>query len=230
LRHLRRNPIYRFLFFSLLAYPAATILTLDHMHATRSLNGAPYWCVLALLGARFAWQHGKLLRKMVLLLMLFSLIEISACFTWYFCTYPKVSRGWFDASFIESIEWAVSERKEGERIYLSSSAFNYAIKGPDFKPFYYAPLLFCGRVPPDLYQREGLPNEIWQPYYPGRPLLWRGLLIRTNPLIGTEKMVMNNSEPLPPGAELLYRIKTETPRTYEIYAVPAAVSPQNGGR
>ncbi|MFA6293713.1 MAG: hypothetical protein WC637_18135, partial [Victivallales bacterium] len=77
IKNFRRNPHCRFLLYAILAYPAAAVLTMDRMHSARCMNGAPFWCMLAVMGFYFIWTYRRKYRVAVIALICFSAMEIS---------------------------------------------------------------------------------------------------------------------------------------------------------
>jgi hypothetical protein len=93
----------------------------------------------------------------------------------------------------------------------------------EFKPYYYADILFFGRIDPHTYQLGGIPKDRVRPY---EGLIRRpGLFLRCNvrletPLIaGQAPSYAASLETIPAGAELLETKPLDGIARYEVYRV-----------
>ena len=212
----------RFLLYAVLVYPAAAVLTMDRMHSTRCMNGAPFWCMLAVIGFYFIWTWKPKFRVAVIAVLCFSIIEISSCFVNYFGKYVVDSRAAFFATFVETVEYCFKNLSRNETLYVSSSVFHHPVD-KDFKPVWYIYFLFCGKINPESYHNGGLPESLVTPYKDctNGP----GLFIRMNSRISVDDagnpIAVPNMELIPKGAKLLHKIPLceGSDRFFEIYRV-----------
>jgi hypothetical protein len=204
-----RNAYIRFTALVLAFYPFAAILTIDHMHSARAINGAVVWSVLAMLGAAYVWNKRKIKIFKILLcsLALLSIYEAGTYFNYYFGRYVESSRLVFLAPFVEAFEYSFKNLKPGETLYISASAIPMRIN-TDFKPFWYSRLLFFGKVPPPVYQKSGIPGD-YICAYQGR-VQGAGILLRKNTVnIKDESgriVSAVNPEVIPPNSRLIHKI------------------------
>ncbi len=221
----RRNPHHRFILLCLASYPLAAILTKDHFHSTRCMNGAPFWCLVAAMGLWDLWRRSRKSRFLRLFFAIFAVLavfDVARYMAFYFGPYEKLSRANFDAPLIEALKFASQDLAPDETLYVSSSAF-YLPVDSGFKPLFYAHLLFFMQVDPLRYQHDGLPNERVRPY--PCEIGAQGMLLRMNSKIifmeGGSPAAVPNDEPLPPGCEPVRRIplKEDSDRFLEIYKV-----------
>jgi 4-amino-4-deoxy-L-arabinose transferase-like glycosyltransferase len=221
IKSFRWNPYSRFLIYAVLAYPAAAVLTMDRMHSARCMNGAPFWCILALIGFYSIWTYKPKFRIAVIAVLCFSVIEVSVYFVNYFGKYAVDSRGSFYASFSETVEHAFNNLLEHETMYVSDSAFFLPVDR-SFKPYWYVYFLFYGKVAPETYQKTGIPEYIR--IYDAK-IHRPGILIRMNSRIsvdsGGNPIAIFNNEPIPVNSNLIYKIplSTGSDRFFEIYRV-----------
>jgi hypothetical protein len=203
-RAFARSPESRLLLLALLTYPVAAALTISHMHSTRSLNGAPVWCLLAVVGLSFLWSVGPWVRRGLAVFGIFALVEVGEYLADYFGPYAQRSRPAFDAYLTESLEHACDQLRSDETLYISQSMFSRSVD-EDFRPIFYAHVLFFCKIPPAIYQERGLPPERVQ-RYAGRAD-GSGLLLRSKFLFAqvspTESVAVPNPEPVPEGARLI---------------------------
>ncbi len=234
IRGFRHNPLYRFLLLTILVYPTAASLTMDRMHSTRCLNGAPFFCLAMALGIEYASVIIKRRGfRFNLALPIAALLGVEAFFYFknYFGEYAVLSRSSFNAPLVESIQKCFSEKKEGETLYVSSSAFHHPVD-KDFKPVWYSHFLFFGKIDPAIYQKEGIPDAVISPYDPDNPPKSGGILLRMNSRIIFDKdynsAVVFNNEALPKGSNLLYRIPLSagSERYFEILRFPIEPCPR----
>ncbi len=221
-----RRAYYRFLIAGILVYPLAAILTFDRMHSTRCLNGAPFWCLLALVGMRYLWRsrraeeplsrkikgsffRGRLQvgRALVMILALGGVFEITEYFRDYFGPYRQRSLGFYETEFNQLLRQGFGLLGAGETLYISASALP-AKCDRDFKPHLYAHILFQGRIDPAYYQTKGMPRDRVRAYT-GK-IERRGILLRCDSLLDYDGKrtvtVAPSPEAIPPNAVLLARI------------------------
>lgn len=174
-----RNIYIRFLVLALAVYPVAAILTIDHMHSARAINGTIIWSLLAIVGADYLWnkRKGKIFKIMLCCLAFLSIYEAGTYFNYYFGKYVQNSRPAFLAPFVEAFEYSFKSLKPGETLYVSASAIPQRIS-TDFKPFWYSRLLFFGKISPAEYQKSGIPVH-YICAYQGK-VYARGILLRKN--------------------------------------------------
>ena len=225
LRRLKRDPYSQFLLLCVLTYPCAAMLTIDHYHSTRSLNGLPFWLILVAIGIhqsmkyaeivcgrfekrttnadgmrnpiekrirpRFLFtrlgekpprNHSKTLLGRVPLLALMALtglgcLEMVIYFSDYFSPdgYPERSRSAFGAPLVEAIEFVDAQLGKGDVLYISRNVYDLDTDCR-FKPYKYATLLFCLKIPPAVYQSRGIPKQRVL-LYDGGPIKHSGIII-----------------------------------------------------
>ncbi len=220
-RSFKRNPYFRFILFSILSYPLAAVLTMEKMHSTRCMNGAPFWCMLSLLGFYYLWSCKPKLRVVMIAILFFSLIEVSFYFMNYFGKYAVDSRTSFHAAFVETVELSFKDLPKNETLYVSDSVFYHPVDR-SFKPYWYAYFLFYGRVAPETYQKTGIPEYICA--YDGK-ISGPGIFIRMNSRIKADAdgnpIAVVNAEPIPANSKLIHKIPlwTGSDRFFEIYRV-----------
>lgn len=223
IRHFRRNPYYRFALMGLLIYPFAAVLTIDHMHSMRSLNGVPFWCIMGLIGLKFVWRKREKLRILTAVAAVLAVYEISLYCVNYFGKYKSLSRDAFAAPLIEAFEYSFEELKGGGTLYLSASIFPQTVN-TNFKPYWYSHILFFEKVNPAVYQEHGIPRDYVCPYE-GK-ISATGIFLRSNSTIvigkdGQSIGIVENTEPIPEKRKLLRKIELspERNRYFEIYRV-----------
>jgi hypothetical protein len=221
IRNFRRNPYCRFMLLTILSYPAAAVLTVDRMHSTRCMNGAPFWCILAVTGFYFIWTCKPRFRVAVIAVLCFSILEVSLYFVNYFGKYAADSRGAFYASFSESVEYCFKNLSGDETLYVSDSVFFQPVDR-SFKPYWYVYFLFYGKVAPATYQKTGIPE--YMRAYDGK-ICKPGIFIRMNSRISVDAagnpVAVLNTESIPEGSKLLHKIPLceGSDRYFEIYRV-----------
>lgn len=177
IRFFKRNPYYRFLLLGTFVYPVAATLTITRFHSTRSINGTPFWVLLASVGFAYVWRYRKKYYLLLILTGLTGCWEVPSYLFDYFFAYPVSSRPAFHASFVESLEYAFSKSTPGKALGISFSAVPGGT-GTDFKPGYYAHILFCAKIDPEKYRKYGIPPEKVYLYTNGTPK--PGFLLRHN--------------------------------------------------
>ncbi len=179
IKNLSRNPYFRFIFMGLIVYPVAAVVTVDHFHSTRALNGSIFWCLTAVIGAAYIWrmQEHKIIRLAFFCFIAFSSLEAALYMKDYFGSYVQKSRADFLSPIVEAFDYSFKNLKPGETLYVSASVIPQRVN-TEFKPFWYSHLLFFGKVPPAIYQAKGIPKESICAYQ-GQPLR-KGILVRSN--------------------------------------------------
>lgn len=221
-KNFRRNAYVRFLALALVLYPTAASLTAERMHSTRCLNGAPFWCILSVIGFYWLWTSFPKYRLLVMAVCCFGLMEMRAYFDNYFGRYAEESRNSFVAPLAETVELAFKNIGKGETLYVSSSVFHHPVDR-DFKPVWYIYFLFFGKIDPAAYHVGGIPESIVMPYQDR--IYGPGIFIRLNSRISTDDagnpIAVLNMEPIPEGAKLIHKIPLSagSGRFFEIYRV-----------
>lgn len=222
IKNFRRNPYCRFLLYAIIAYPVAAVLTFDRMHSARCINGAPFWCILAVAGFFFIWRRKSKFRVVAIAILCFSAMEISLYFVNYFGRYAVESRGAFFAPFVETVEYCYENLSENETLYVSNSVFHHPVDR-EFKPVWYIYFLFCGKLDPATYQKKGIPESTVMPYEDR--IKSSGMLIRMNSRITVDSsgspIAVPNTESVPEGAKLMHKIPLceGSDRFFEVYRV-----------
>lgn len=225
LRSSGKRPACRFVVFGLLVYPAAAVLTQDHMHSGRSINGAIFWALTATIGADFLWRKKGVGQLLLLLAGSAAIVEGTLYLKDYFGAYQVRCRPAFQAAFTGALDDCFRALREGETLYISRSVLGSLTppQNQDFKPFCYADILFFGKIDPATYMRTGIPKDRVS-LYEGtiqRP----GLLLRCNLSLvkpGTAGRLPDftlNNEPLPVGAKLVQTVPVTSLMEYEIFEV-----------
>lgn len=216
-RRCRHGLRWRFLLAGIALYPAAAILTSDRFHATRCINGAPFWTLAAILGVCCAWSFLRRRNWGTLLLwgLAAALAMELAIYQWsYFNIYPERSREYFAAPFCEAVALAASKLTEQETLYLSRATFD---------PRYYTHLQFFCKYPPREYQARGIA--------PQRVTLYGDKTDRSGYLLERDKCwtetdgktsLVESMDPLPSRAELLAVFPCDTESNLLLYRVPGA--------
>jgi hypothetical protein len=232
-RNWRSSPPHRFLLLGVLTYPAAAALTADHMHSGRSVNGVIFWVLAAVVGIHWLLVSRRLAGQIaVALLVPFGIGETAWFCRDYFGPYQTRARDWFQAQFTEGIEFCFEQIGANETLYISGSVFclqHHSDSAPEllvdsnFHPGFYAHLLFFGRIPPRVYQRQGIPVDRVQLYHgaTSKP----GLLLRGSSLVASSPgavayWLTPNKEPLPPQAHLVKTLPFISSARYEVYRIP----------
>ena len=219
-----KNAYIRFSVFVLAVYPVAAMLTVDHMHSARAINGAIIWSILAVVGAGYLWnkREVKIFKIVLCSLVFLSIYETATYFNYYFGKYVENSRLDFLAPYVEAFEYSFKNLKPGETLYISASAIPQRINS-EFKPFWYSRLLFFGKVPPAEYQKAGIPKG-YICAYQGQTLK-KGIFIRNSIVSfkdggGTVHPVQNN-EKVPGNSTLIrqFQIVAGEQAFLEIYCV-----------
>lgn len=222
----KTNCYCRFAVLALAFYPLSAALTISHMHSTRSINGAVIWSITAILGAELIWHKRKvkMIRIIFYSLLFFSVFEISSYLSNYFGKYVEKSRSDFAAPLIEAFEYSFANLNPGDTLYVSASAIPQRIN-TQFKPFWYSPLLFFGKVPPLVYKDEGIPTDYICAYKGQAPR--DGILIRCNVVSGKEEdgtpCLLINNEAIPDKNKMIFQIPVipGEKRLIEVYRVYA---------
>jgi hypothetical protein len=205
-----RNAYCRFAILALALYPVAAVLTIDHMHSARAINGAIVWSLLAMVGSAYLWNRRRIrIFKIVMCALAFlSIYETGTYFNYYFGKYVERSRLDFLAPFVEAFEYSFKNLKSGETLYISASAIPMKINA-EFKPFWYSRLLFFGKVPPAEYQKAGMPGDRICAYQ-GR-VCGKGILLRKNTVNTKDEsgrtVSVPNPEVIPVNSRLIHKIQ-----------------------
>lgn len=207
IKNLSRNPYFRFIFMGLIVYPVAAVVTVDHFHSTRALNGSIFWCLTAVIGAAYIWrmQERKIIRLAFFCIIAISSLESALYMKDYFGSYVQKSRADFLSPIVEAFDYSFKNLKPGETLYVSASVIPQRVN-TEFKPFWYSHLLFFGKVPPAIYQAKGIPKESICAYQ-GQPLR-KGILVRSNIVSFTDEGGLIHSllnDELVPGNSTLIR-------------------------
>ncbi len=231
--HSRRNPYLRFLLLCILTYPAAAILTTDHMHSTRCMNGAICLSLATMIGFKYFWRSNrKSLRIILAVILFFGTAEVCRYFKDYFGSYPERSKFDFNSPLTDSLKLSFMNLKPEEILYVSKSIFPYDPENPlpddSFKPNYYIYFLLYGRFDPNYYQRTGtFPPERLIPYKgkTANP----GLLLVSNmvPAKNADGKVslIRNPEPIPDNAELLGEVAVNKSWRLSVFRIPGNWNP-----
>ncbi|MFZ2656323.1 MAG: glycosyltransferase family 39 protein [Victivallales bacterium] len=219
LRWCRHNPVYRFLVIAILSYPIPGILTTDHYHAARTISGAPFWCIAAVLGAVYLWRNVKMFKILLIIIPLMAVYEIPAYFRYYFREYAAETRLVYAGPIIEAIRISDENMRKGEILYLSGSVFPQRVDR-DFKPFWYIHVLFFLKIPPEAYQ-QGRIHDYARPY--GGKVDAGGVLVVSNKVWSFDKqgdmVSIDNPEKLPENRKLIGRVEIDGSTALEIYRV-----------
>ncbi len=209
-RHFRTQPYYRFLALSLLVYPAVAALTNERMHSGRAISGVISWLLVAMVGARVWWRHGRAGRTLLIVLCAAGVVEGTGYFADYFGPYQTRCQGAFQTAFTDALTYCFSHIGSHQTLYVSGSvgAVSDAFIDTDFKKFVYADLLFYGKIDPWTYQHGGFSNTIVRPYLeeieqPGLLLRCNYTRARTYTSAGPRISTVLNFESIPDGAKLL---------------------------
>lgn len=223
IRFAKRQTYYRFLGIGLLVYPTAAALTIDHTHSTRSINGAIFWLMLAVIGARWLWLKRGHWRSALLVLLGVWILQGGWYFRDYFSRYQQRSAGRYQEPLTRALTFCFSRLGADQVLYVSGSVYMpYGSQfNPSFKPFLYVHLLFYGKIDPHIYQREGVPREHVIPY--DVPVSKPGLLLRCDYVFphGSDHAVyVPDQEPrLPLAARLVKTFNINGQCQYEILEV-----------
>ena len=219
---------YRFIFLALALYPLSAALTISHMHSTRAINGAVLWVIVAVVGAEYIWnkRKDKIFKIVLYSFMAFSIFETTSYFINYFGRYVEKSRFDFIAPPVEAFEYAFKNLKPGETLYVSASVIPQKVNA-EFKPLWYSYFLFFGKVPPEVYRKNGIPKD-YVCLYRGQ-VSKPGILIR-NSFIETQNkegriVPVENPEVIPENSSLIHQIPIVPGSKYciEVYRFPLAV-------
>lgn len=203
------NPYLRFLLLGLIVYPLAAVVTTDHFHSTRAVDGSIFWSLTAVLGVSYIWKRRKVKTFKIMLysFMVFSIYETTSYFVNYFGKYVENSRSDFLAPYVEVFEYSFKNLKPGETLYVSASVFLQRIN-VEFKPVWYSSLLFFGKVSPAEYQKAGIPGDYicaYQGRVNGGGILLRKNIINLRDETGRPVSV-ENSEVIPENSVLIHKI------------------------
>lgn len=204
-----RNAYIRFAVLALAAYPFAAILTVDHMHSTRSINGAIPWSIVSVVGAGYMWNRGKelIFRIVFIFLLIYSVYEAGSYFTNYFGRYVERSRLDYMSPLVEAFEYSFKNLGAGEALHVSPSVIPQRIDS-QFKPHWYVYPLFFGKISPAAYQGNGIPGDYVRVY--GGKDSGHGILLRANIVRfmdkGGKHFARQNNEALPVNCVLIHKI------------------------
>lgn len=228
LRYFRAQPYYRFLALSLLVYPAVAALTNERMHSGRAISGVISWLLVAMVGARVWWHHGRAGRTLLIVMFATGGVESAAYFADYFGPYQTRCQTAFGTAFTDSLKYCFDQIHSNETLYVSGSVSTVGseLLDTDFKPFVYAYLLFYGRIDPSTYQHGGFSNTVVRPYLeqvdqPG--LLLRCNYTRTNTVTSesSQDTIIPNPESIPDAAKPMVTFQ-DGALEYQVWEVKAA--------
>jgi len=222
IRRVRTQPSYRFLGLGLLVYPAAAVLTEDHLASGRCVNGVIFWALTAAIGAHFLWQKRDIGRKLLVIACCAGVIEVAVYLKDYFSGYQIRSRVAFGAPFTEALEDCFRTLDTSNTLYVSISAVGPLVGvnvNKEFKPMAYAHILFFGKIDPRVYQQSGIPRNRAR-LYEGM-IDTPGLLLRANVRVvkPVQGELVTVPEPEPLGAKLLETKPVYGDIQYEVYQV-----------
>ena len=229
-RYAKHNLYYRFAIIGLLTYPFAAILTINHFHSTRTVNGLPFWTLTAVIGAKFlisqSHQYKKIKWKRILYPAI--LIVTVALLLWqtsfyledYFTPrkYAARSRLIFLSPEVETLQIAFNNLPNKETLYISGSLVCdiYSHASP-----LHTTLLFFGRISPEIYQQQGIPKTRITNYT--GPIPRAGILLRCTHYYTIDKnghQVLNeNTEYIPKNHQLISTIPITENIQYQVYKV-----------
>lgn len=153
----RRRPAERFVLLGTAVYPLAAALTLDPVHASRSINGAPFWCILAAIGARTIWQATTWRRATVCVLCTAVAIEAGAYLRDYFGSYRDRAVRYFEVEFQEALQVGF-DLTGSQTLLIDHDSLPWPVD-VKMKPILYAHVLYWGWIDPAEYQLQGLPPQ-----------------------------------------------------------------------
>lgn len=214
-----RNPHYRFIFLCLLLYPAAAVFTIGHGHSTACINGTIFWLVTSVIGTGYMVTRKKKFRIVIATALLLMLYEMSAYMINYFCKYKTLCRQMFNAGIVEVIEYALANLDKAQTLYISKFVFFPEILQNDFKPEFYANMLFLTKLAPETYQKYGIPPEK-AAVYDGKDRR-AGLLIRLDsiPILNRQGNLelLKDYEKVPEDAKLVKTFPTPSGINFQVY-------------
>ena len=231
LRYAKHNLYYRFALIGLLTYPFAAILTIDHFHSTRTVNGLPFWMLTAVIGAKFLISQNRKYKKIkwkrVLYPSIFIFIgvmilwETGSYFEDYFNPhkYATRSRLHFLTPEVEAVRIGFENLAPGETLYLSRSFICDFY--PNESPLYIT-LLFFGKINPDIYQKQGIPKKLVADYigHVSSP----GVLLRSTHYYYTidkrgNRLLCKNIEYIPKSHKLISSLPITKRIHYQVYKI-----------
>lgn len=217
----RRNPYYRFILLALATYPIAAALTFSHFHSTRCMNGAPFWCLAAIIGLKFFYSKRKKLGVILVVISVMCIYEISDYMIRYFGRYQNECRASFSANHVEAIQKALKLLGENETLYISKYTFFPEEMKPQFKPEFYTNILFLTKLDPEIYQKHGIPKDMVCLYEekfdrPGIFLTLDSLYLMDE---NNNAVIKRNFEKRQGNLKLIERIPTPSGINFEIYRV-----------
>lgn len=225
IKKFKRNPYFRFVLLGLLVYPLAAVLTEERMHGTRSLNGLPFWGILAVVGVAYLWNLRSKYRWLVWAFCLLGCgmcLEVTKYMRDYFIEYKECSKIYFMGHYISALEYGCKELEEDQTLYISGFFFSHQVN-PAFKPYWYAVIAFIRNIPPAVYQKEGIPSRMVSPFY-GQKIKNDGILLTSNCQIRGKTrdgklIIQKNPEKPPANAVLLRRIQINFWHSLNVYRV-----------
>lgn len=224
-RSWRKRSDYRFIGLALFVYPAAAVLTENYMHSGRSIHGAIFWGLTAVIGAHFLWQRRGTGRNVLLIACCVGIVEVGLYLRDFFGPFQERYRVGLYTGYTEALEDCFRVIGKDETVYISGAPSALSKPG-------YVYILFFGKIDPRVYQQQGIPKERVRLYdgtipRPGillRASMRRGQLTYNFNLPGAATapqpvVLETNPEPIPPHAELLQTVPVGNLFQYEVYRV-----------
>lgn len=205
----RRRPEMGFALAGFLLFPLAASLTTDADHAMRTIGGAPFAVVLAVLGVDELASWLRRPRAILLGLATIASLEGAIFLADYFSAYPARASAFFNAGQERAAEVALGARRGP--LYFAPSAFrdeNARINQPGYV------FLFAGRLDPATYQRLGLAGFDILPFEPGVVMPAGSVVLVKSAeelLSASRKPVAVSNPDVPAGAKVLARIPATVP-------------------
>lgn len=184
LKRVKKDSVMLFLSLITLTYPIAASLTIGHRHGTACIGGSIYWTLFCGFGVKTIFDKIKEFKiKRFFLLSFFIVLSTEMFFYFkdYFFVYRESCRGIYGANVYDSLEKALKFRQKDETVYISKFVFFPCNQKEDFKPEFYAIILFLTKLDPLTYWKKGIPNNLVTLYDYSKHS--RGILIRLDSLI-----------------------------------------------
>lgn len=202
----RREPGFRFALASLALFPAAAAFTYGSPNAIRTVNAVPFIVALAAVGLREIFTRFGERRGVLAALTILAAVEIAGYVGDYFIRYPARAAPWFNAGLPQAVETALTrrERTEGAFLFYSPAAFRDDgawVNQP------YITFLFCGRLSPEVYWRQGLAGFRIVPWTGGTATPPGSVLLVKSAerlfTVNSTPVAIPNRDAIPPGSRLL---------------------------